>query len=310
MGLRRFSTVLAAAAVVAAAALSVAATPTAPTTGVLPSPPEVAIPTRAATPARAGRLRGGRVVKSAADIGGSLFLVRLFSPDGKRLLCTGTLISGRHVLTSASCGISTNSTARVGGFGLYDGYFLRIASVTPCPWYAPVGRLADAAVVTLDAAPTVATWAARGVVPAVLPPSKWVPDTLRVSGWGGTSADGSGTTWGGASPNLRTGIMPVTPWEVCEAVLMGQTRLRPASQICANFESLEDTALCTLDTGGPLWERRLVGEKAVHVVYGVASYWALPEGKAEACPLAELTLFAKVHPLSGWVCKMMAADGA
>lgn len=58
-----------------------------------------------------------------------------------------------------------------------------------------------------------------------LPANVWVPPTLRVSGWGGIAANGSGTTWGGAVRTLHMGLMPVTPWEVCETVLSGQTPL-------------------------------------------------------------------------------------
>lgn len=83
--------------------------------------------------------------------------------------------------------------------------------------------------------------------------------------------------------------------------------------MCANFESLEDTTLCHLDTGGPLWGRRAAaaGETTrSRVVYGVASYWALSEDNEEACLLAEPTLFTKVRAFNWWVEKMLAAEEA
>ncbi|KAK1863216.1 hypothetical protein I4F81_005777 [Pyropia yezoensis] len=262
------------------------------------------------TARRKSRIRGGRAVTSLSDVSGAPFLVRLFSDNGATLRCTGSLLSDRHVLTAASCGVTAGSTARVGGLSLYGGYVLTVAAVTPFPWYDPAGRLGDLAVVTLADAPTAALWASRGVVPASLPPNGWVPPTLRVSGWGGNAANGSGTTWGGAVRTLHTGLMPVTPWEVCEAVLAGQTPLDVDGQVCANFESLEDTALCRLDTGGALWGRRAAaaGETTrSSVVYGVASYWALAEGNDDACPLAEPTLFTKVRAFNWWVEKVLGA---
>ncbi|GAB0489017.1 hypothetical protein MMPV_000232 [Pyropia vietnamensis] len=262
---------------------------------------------------RKSRIRGGRSVTSLSDISGAPFLVRLFSNNGTTLRCLGSLLSDRHVLTAASCGVTVGSAARVGGLDLYGGYVLRVATVTPFPWYNPEARLGDLAVLTLTGAPSVAVWASRGVVPAALPPNGWVPPMLRVSGWGGIAANGSGTAWGGAVRTLRTGLMPVTPWDMCEAVLSGQVPLDVDRQVCANFESLEDTALCRLDTGGPLWGlRATAAEDATQsqVVYGVASYWLLFEGNDEVCPLAEPTMFTKVRSFTWWVEKMLTADEA
>lgn len=44
----------------------------------------------------------------------------------------------------------------MGGLSLYGGYFLRVAAVSPFPWYDPAGRLGDLAVVTLSDAPSAA----------------------------------------------------------------------------------------------------------------------------------------------------------
>lgn len=262
---------------------------------------------------RKPRIRGGRKDTSMSDVSAAPFLVRLFSNNGTTLRCVGSLLSDRHVLTAASCGITVGSAARVGGLDLYGGYVLRVAAVASYPWYDPETRLDDLAVLTLADAPTVAVWASRGVVPAALPPNGWVPPMLRVSGWGGIAANGSGTAWGGAVRTLRTGLMPVTPWEVCEVVLSGQTTFDVDRQVCANFESLEDTSLCRLDTGGPLWGLRAAAggeETQSRVVYGVASYWLLPEGNDEVCPLAEPTIFTKVRSLVWWVEKMLAVEEA
>eukprot|EP00168_Porphyra_purpurea_P017596 TRINITY_DN614_c0_g1_i1.p3 TRINITY_DN614_c0_g1~~TRINITY_DN614_c0_g1_i1.p3 ORF type:complete len:102 (-),score=39.42 TRINITY_DN614_c0_g1_i1:216-521(-) len=95
--------------------------------------------------------------------------------------------------------------------------------------------------------------------------------------------------------------MPTNEFDVCDALLGGFRTLAPTKQICANFESFEDTALCYLDTGGALWDRRWIAPNTYQYrLYGVASYWAIPEGTDDMCPFGEPNMFTKVRSFLWW----------
>jgi len=258
-------------------------------------------PTPTPSARRRGRIVGGRIVKASDEVKGARFAVKIFNEVGSTFFCMGSLVSRSYVMTSASCGVKAGMKVRVGGLDLYKGWYLNIEAATPYPWYQAGSQINDLAMLKLENPPTLADYADSGVVPIEMAPNGFVPPMLRVSGWGANNSDGSGPAWGGGTRELRSGFMPTNDFDICNALLSEFRNLSPATQICANFESLEDTALCYLDTGGALWDRRWIAPNTYQYrLYGIASYWAIAEGSGEVCPFGEPNMFTKVRPYLWW----------
>lgn len=276
------------------------------TTGVAVTPPAPPGRGRHRSGGRRGRIRGGTIVGRGDAVSGATFAVKLFNEDGSTFFCMGSLVDRRHVLTAASCGVTAGMKARVGGLDLYKGWYLNIKTATPYPWYQEATQINDLAMLELEDPPALSDYADSGVVPIELAPNDYVPPQLRISGWGANASDGTGPAWGGGVRELRSGFQPTTDPDLCDALLGGFRTLDLSRQVCTNFESLEDTALCYLDTGGALWDRRWTGPGTYQYrIYGVAAYWAIPEGSGEMCPFGEPNVFTKVRPLAWWIQKIM-----
>lgn len=194
-----------------------------------------------------------------------------FEPPGSRgrefLICGGTVIAPRHVLTAAHCveGARASRLALVVGRpDLRDksaGQRLDVRSVQVDPAYSPPFFRGDFAVLELSADAIVA--------PAVLPnPAQDEAATpvgapVRVAGWGGTKPSGGAT-----SKVLLTASESVVEDRSCKRFYRRGFDVR--RQICVRGDKVAGgiNGACYGDSGGPLMADTPEGPLLVGVVSG------------------------------------------
>lgn len=205
------------------------------TAGVPPAPP-----TDAAAPPAVARIFGGTVTPSGEEPPFLAHFTAAATPTV--LLCTGVLITPRHVLTLASCPVVVGTTVRLGTPTAGSGgqAFAVTAVATPPYRDAAALPLADnIAVVTFAAEPiwSAARLANFGIVPVALDGG-----TRRSRGGSDGSAGGAdnsagpppppgglvGEIWGWGTPNARRAD-PLRP--------AGGTVLRSASAVVVEAEA-------------------------------------------------------------------------
>jgi len=149
-------------------------------------------------------------------------------------VCTGFIISPRHVLTAASCvsPYTYNVTVNV-GINTYQSTYggLNITNTSSLtPIYA-----GDIAVVTLGVNLTFSST----VKPCCITSSTSVPVVNTngvIAGWGETSTTSLGTV----SPTLRQAVVEVRNSSICNTA---------NDTLCASYDSI---SACPIDAGGPL----------------------------------------------------------
>lgn len=254
------------------------------------------------------RILGGRVVSAADADSPAVFFTKIFAADGVRYFCGGSLISRRHVLTRAGCGVRPGDLLRVGGTGIWDGLERRVAAVSTHPDYAPASLLYDVAVLTMADPPTAADLDAAAVVPARLNGWVWTegagakPSAFVVAGFGAT--DAAAATLGSAT--LRVGTQRRSDWAACTpATAAIPVPTVAAAQVCTNADAAAATAgLCANDGGGPLARRYTWRGRTVWQLFGVASYW-VAHGGGDACALGLPNVYTRVQFVRQWIWEQM-----
>ncbi|GAB0495172.1 hypothetical protein MMPV_006470 [Pyropia vietnamensis] len=202
--------------------------------------------------APASRIFGGTVTRAGDE---PPFLAQFASPDSPlKLLCSGVLITARHVLTIASCSITVGTRVRLGAFTAGSGGEVFSVSKVAVPNYrrSETSPLRDnIAVVTFTAEPiwTVDRLASVGIIPVALDGSTRVgggradatlgpplPPGGRVSriwGWGtpNTRRDQPLSPPGGSA--LRSAQAVVIEAEACNTLFAQARNTRPNDVYCA-----------------------------------------------------------------------------
>lgn len=262
----------------------------------------------ASRPGGTARILGGRVVDAAEADSPAVFFTKIFAADGVSLFCGGSLISRRHVLTRAGCGVLPGDLLRVGGAGVWDGLEVRVAAVATHPDYAPAGHLYDVAVLTMADPPTAADLDAAGVVPARLNGWVWTegagrkPPDFVVAGFG--AVDAAAATLGSVA--LRVGTQRRSDWAACTPATDSiPVPTVAAAQVCTNADVAASTAsLCSNDGGGPLARRYTWRGRVVWQLFGVASYW-VAHGGGDACAQGLPNVYTRVQFVRQWIWEQM-----
>ncbi|GAB0490788.1 hypothetical protein MMPV_002026 [Pyropia vietnamensis] len=280
-------------------------------------------------PPPSSRIVGGSPIRDPAA---RHFVVRIAIANG---ICTGSLITRRHVLTAAHCRVTVGDqvlwpSPQVGRPPVAT---RRVSAVTVHPEWAAAGYVHDLAILTLGSAAR--AWDGgvdRDDDPSVAP--------LVVAHDAGLPADGSGVRTAGygrislgwvvapqgLSVDLRTVSVPdcKADWiaappernsgggvdsgrgegDALEARMELAASLHPAAHVCAGIEA-GGCDTCSGDSGGPLYQRVPATDttKPYYVLVGVTSF--SPGCASPNTP----TAYARVASYAGWIDMVVGGDG-
>ncbi|KAI8866449.1 trypsin-like serine protease, partial [Ramicandelaber brevisporus] len=183
-----------------------------------------------------------------AKSGDAPFTVRILFSG---YLCTGSLLSTRHVLTAGHCVTDENSgsvyspsvyTVQVGGITTSTLRSYRVSKVSRNPDWDPNTLTGDLGILTLSSAITTGTNAQPAKIFTGTINDR---DTVRAFGWGQTSS-------GGVPSTLQTASLTVGDTADCQAQNSGYdgpNGIWTCTELSLNGGN---RAVCFGDSGGPL----------------------------------------------------------